>query len=123
MCKILLPIKPKYVDEIIKGNKTFEFRKNIPKRKVDKVVIYCSSPVMKIIGEFEVKQIHSGSPKEIWNLTVGKRGINKKEYNVYYNEKNKAYAYEIDNLYVYEQEKNLIDFNIKSAPQSFMYLD
>lgn len=44
MCKILLSIKPEYVEKIIKGEKLFEFRRTVPKRKVDVVVIYSTFP-------------------------------------------------------------------------------
>ena len=49
--KILLSIKPKFIEEIKKGNKNFEYRKTIFKNTdIDTVIIYASSPISKSIG-------------------------------------------------------------------------
>ena len=50
---VILSIKPEYVAEIKAGRKGFEFRKTIFKEKVEKVYIYASSPVSKVVGEFQ----------------------------------------------------------------------
>lgn len=55
MCSIILSIYPRFVDKIISGDKKFEFREVLPKRNVDKIIIYSTSPIMKIIAEVEVK--------------------------------------------------------------------
>ena len=51
---VLLSIRPKYVEEIIKGNKRYEFRKSIFKKNVEEVWIYATSPTKKIVGTFSV---------------------------------------------------------------------
>ena len=56
--KVLLSIKPEFAEKIFNGTKKYEFRKNIFKNKsVDKVVVYASSPVQCVIGEFEIETI------------------------------------------------------------------
>ncbi len=55
---VLLSIKPKYVNEIINGNKRYEFRKVIFRnRNVTTVYIYSSSPEKQIVGSFEIGDI------------------------------------------------------------------
>jgi len=55
--KVLLSIKPKYAEMILSGEKKYEFRRAIFKKPgISKVVIYASSPVSKVIGEFEITQ-------------------------------------------------------------------
>ena len=54
---VLLSIRPKYVEEIIKGNKRYEFRKSIFKKNVDEVWIYATSPTKKIVGTFVIGKI------------------------------------------------------------------
>ncbi|MFV0289067.1 MAG: ASCH domain-containing protein [Mycoplasmatales bacterium] len=123
MCRILLSIKPEYVEKIINGKKTFEFRRNIPRRKVDVVVIYSTYPEKKIIGEFTVKEIHKEKIDDLWQKTQGNQGISLSNYEKYYNGKEIGFAYEIDKLTIYELKKTLSDFKISYAPQSFIYLD
>lgn len=65
--KILLSIKPVFVEEIMRGEKVFEYRKAIYKnRDINKVVVYSSSPVCRVVGEFDVKNILCDSPEKLW---------------------------------------------------------
>lgn len=47
--KVLISIKPKFVEQIFAGTKTFELRKKLFKRTVDTIVIYSSSPKKKLL--------------------------------------------------------------------------
>ncbi len=49
---VIFSIKPKYVERILSGEKKYEFRKRIWKKQVDRVFIYASSPVKKIVASF-----------------------------------------------------------------------
>ena len=62
MCTILLPIKPEYAKKIVNKTKIYEYRKTKCKKNGGKIVIYCTSPVKKIIAEVEVKSIMSNTP-------------------------------------------------------------
>ena len=58
--KVLLSIKPQYADKILSGDKKFEFRRLLYKSpNVKKIIIYATSPVMRVIGEFDVATVHS----------------------------------------------------------------
>ena len=57
MCKILLSIKPEYVERIFNNTKKYEYRRILAKNNVDSIVIYCSYPVKKIVGKLKVKSI------------------------------------------------------------------
>ena len=46
---ILMSIKPEYANKIFSGIKRYEFRKRIPKQPYERVYVYSSSPVKKII--------------------------------------------------------------------------
>ncbi|MDK0862299.1 hypothetical protein P5F16_01125 [Clostridium perfringens] len=121
---VILSIKPKYVEEIINGNKIYEYRKLIFKREVNKIYIYSSYPEKRIIGFFKYNGYLEGSPKNIWNLTCGFSGISKYEYDKYYKDKEIAYALRIINFIKFDKvinPKELIsDFR---APQSYMYTE
>lgn len=52
MSKILLSIKPEYAHKILEGTKKYEFRKHLPKKKIEKIIIYSTAPDGSVIGEF-----------------------------------------------------------------------
>lgn len=66
MCQILLSINPEHVENILAGKKLYEFRKTKCKEKVDKIIIYSASPVMKVVGEAEVESIIVDDPESVW---------------------------------------------------------
>lgn len=124
MCKILMPIKPIYVDEILSGRKKFEYRKIKAKREnIDKMLIYSTSPVMKVVAEVDVEGILEETPEKLWEMTEKYSGITKDFYLKYYYKKDIAIAYKLGNVKVYETPLNLADIGINYVPQSFVYLD
>ena len=54
MSTILLSIKPEFSEKIFNETKKYEFRKRVARKKVEKIVVYATSPVKKIVGEVEV---------------------------------------------------------------------
>ena len=116
---VVLSIKPEYVTEIKAKRKRFEFRKAIFKRNVEKVYIYASSPVSKVVGEFQPVDVLTGTPEEIWEKTLDFAGIKKKFYDEYFSGKQTAFAIAIQNLKFYALPKEL-PFQ---APQNFRYID
>ncbi|MCE8424766.1 MAG: hypothetical protein J5U17_03185 [Candidatus Methanoperedens sp.] len=121
---VLLSVKPEYAEKIVEGTKKYEFRRSIFKKNdIDKVYIYSSSPVSKIIGSFEIENILKDSPEMIWNLCQKYAGISKKNFFSYFINSNMAYAIEIGDI---DRFKEPIDpyhiiENFK-PPQSFYYV-
>lgn len=72
MCAILLSINPNHVENILNGSKKYEFRKKACKRHVDKILIYSTTPIMKIVGEAEVEDVLVDEPETIWKKTKAK---------------------------------------------------
>ena len=124
MCKVLMSIKPKYAMQILNGTKTFEYRKNRFRRQnIDSIVIYATSPVMKVIGEVQLVGVLEDEPEIIWEMTYHNGGINKEAYDEYFEGKEKAVAYILGKVKKYDNEKRLSDFHINVPPQSYFYLD
>lgn len=121
--KVLLSIKPEFAFKIFDGEKKFEFRKVIFKNpNVKTVVVYASSPVQQVIGEFEIDGILSSSPNEIWELTKKYSGISEIYFHEYFENKLMAHAIKIKNTKKYKRPLSLKeDFNVL-PPQSYMYL-
>lgn len=122
MKRILISINPKYVNSIINKTKKYEYRRVLPKEDVSTLIIYSTSPIKRVIGEVEVLETLKLSKEELWNITKDKSGISKEFYDEYFKEKEIAYAYKLGKVTVYEEPKLLSEYNIKCAPQSFVYL-
>lgn len=122
MSKILLSINPEHIINIFNGTKTFEFRKVCCKRDVTHIVFYCTAPVMKVVGEAEVHEIIECSPDELWKKTSIGAGISKSFFDEYYCGRLSGVAYSLKNVVKFETHKNLSDYNVSAAPQSFAYV-
>ena len=123
MCTILLPIKPEYVDRIIDQSKLYEYRKKRCKQKVDKIVIYCTAPVKKIVAEVLVEDLISSSPNQLWNITKQHAGISKSKYMEYFENNDTAFAYKLGKVTKYEKAMTLEEIGINYYPQSYVYLN
>ena len=120
---IVLSIKPEFANKIFAGTKKYEFRRVIFKNpQVKKVVVYASSPIQKIIGEFEIEQIISYDLITLWNKTKRHSGISESYFFEYFGDKELGYAIKIKNTKLYRVPKCIReDFNL-IPPQSFLYL-
>lgn len=123
MCAILLSINPCHVENILNGTKKYEFRKKACKRHVDKVFIYSTMPIMKVVGEAEVEDILIDNPEVIWKKTKKKSGIDKAFFDIYYENRDQAVAYKLKNVIKYGTPKDLKEYGIACAPQSFQYIE
>ena len=94
--KVLLSIKPEYAQKIFDGTKKYEFRRSVFKKKnVKTVVVYASSHVQQVIGEFEIETILNHNIQELWNLTKDYSGVTKNLFFDYFINKEKGYAIKI----------------------------
>jgi predicted transcriptional regulator len=121
--KVLLSIKPEFAHKIFEGTKKYEFRKSIFKREdIKTVVVYASSPVQQVIGEFEIENILCKEVELLWQITQQFAGISKDFYDDYFANKEMAFAIQIGKIHKFQHPKRLSDYDIDCAPQSFTYL-
>lgn len=120
--KVVLSIKPEFAFKIFDGTKKFEFRKSIFKNdRVKKIIVYASSPVQQVIGEFEIENIHKHDLETLWEMTQEHSGISEDFYYQYFADKEMGFAIEVKNVKKYRKPKSLKeDFNLL-PPQSFAY--
>lgn len=122
--KVLLSIKPNFVEEIVNGTKRYEYRKRIFKKNVDKIVIYASKPVGKIIGEFTIGEIIKEEPELLWSETKEYSGISKDFFNQYFEGRTEGFAIQIKAFHKYTIPIDPYKNNEKfSPPQSYKYID
>ena len=119
---MLLSINPEHVENIMNGNKLFEFRKVRCREDVNKIIFYSTSPVMKVVGEAQVLEIIVDNPESVWEITSEHSGITKKFYDQYFESKGKAVAYRLGKVKRYRKPLKLSDFGVSFAPQSFVYV-
>lgn len=120
--KILMSIKTEYANKIFDRIKLYELRKKPLKENVDTIIVYSSGKVKKVVGEFKIEKIIKDSPDKIWNLGEEDLGIDKKSFYEYFKHSKYAYAIKIKDVIKYDIPKDLRDFGINKAPQSFCYI-
>jgi len=121
--RVLLSIKPVHALNILGGHKTFEFRRRLFSRDVTTVVIYCTLPIGKIVGEFDIDGILESTPASLWRKTSKGSGISKDYFDDYFRGRDRAFAIQIGEVRIYsaqiEPDDLLRDF---TPPQSYMYV-
>ena len=122
MCKLLMSINPEHVDNILAGTKKFEFRKSKCKEKIDSIIIYSTSPIMRVVAEVEVKDVIEDTPQAVWSKTKTAAGIDKIFFDRYYNGRNIAVAYVLGKVKKFSAPKQLAEYGVKTAPQSYIYV-
>jgi len=121
---VLLSVKPKYAELIMKGSKKYEFRKVVFNNKyIEYVYIYSSSPVKKIVGIFRIGTIIEDRPLSLWNQLKGYSGMDEDEFFDYFENRKIGFAIEIKDFKRFEDPldpKDLIPRFV--PPQSFCYI-
>ena len=123
--KILMSIKPQFVEKIRRGEKKFEFRRILPKRQdIDRIVVYASKPVGKVVGEIAVAGYLTLTVDEMWEATKDISGLTREEFFNYFHGKQNAHAIAIESYRDYEQPIPLdVLLSGKTPPQSYCYLN
>ena len=122
MKALLLSIKPEYVEKILQGEKKFEYRKRLAKEDVSYIYVYSTAPSMKVVASVHIEGHLSDSPTALWEKTKAAAGISRAKFRDYFRGCKTAYAYKLGKVEVFESPKNLSDFGVAVAPQSFVYI-
>lgn len=121
---VLLSIKPCFAEAILEGRKCFEFRRALfRQRDIDRVLIYASSPVCRVIGEFSIASILEMPPRELWAATHSGSGIEREYFFEYFKGRRRAFALKVQSAVRYETPLRLIEhLGMNRPPQSFCYV-
>ncbi len=119
---IVISIKPMHVKNILNGTKKFEYRKKAAKKDIGKIIIYETTPVKKIVAEVEIADVLMMAPEDLWKETQAESGITKDYFASYFKNRKVAYAYRLGKIKIFDEPKELIDFGLRVAPQSFAYV-
>ena len=122
---VILSIRPNFCKMIFSGQKKYEYRKRVFTRSdVDKVYIYATKPICRIVGCFRVEEVIENKKSYMWEKTHKDGGISKEYFDAYFKNSDTAYAIKIGQVVKLDNPidpKEVIkDFH---APQNFMYVD
>jgi len=92
----LISIRPEFVEAIVSGEKTVEFRRrNLKLEPNSRLWIYCTSPTAAVTALAIVTKVHSGHVSEIWRTYGSKGYVSRLEFDEYFDGVEKAFAIEI----------------------------
>ena len=119
----LMSIRPQFANAILAGTKTVEFRKRRLAEDVSRVVIYTTSPIQAVVGEFTVANQVVASPQVLWRRYWRVAGIDRASFFKYFDGTIDAVGILIDDVIEYGRPQSLGEFEPGvRPPQSFMYL-
>jgi predicted transcriptional regulator len=119
-----MAIHPNYAEAILTGRKLVEFRKRALAADISSVLIYATSPVQRVIGEFVIERILAASPEEVWQRFGDVGCIDRADFDDYYASSKVAVAIEIKSFRQFDKPLPLSSLSPQpSIPQSFVYLD
>ena len=89
----IISIHPRHAHAILDGTKTIELRRRIPSlSNGTRLWIYATRPLGAVIGTATVEKIVRGEPKEIWVEFGHQTGIERDEYESYFDGAQEAIA-------------------------------
>ncbi|WP_404372538.1 ASCH domain-containing protein [Corallococcus coralloides] len=124
---LLLSIRPNYVHQILKGEKTVELRRKRPGvQPSDPVLIYASAPTYALVGVFIVESIIEDSPTKLWGRIGKKSGISAATYRHYFEGAASGVALSILSVWEAPNSISLKELRVLwpgfSPPQSYRYI-
>lgn len=78
---------------------------------------------MKVVAKVEIRETVCAAPSTLWEQTKSNAGISRKKYREYFHGCKTAYAYKLGKVEIFDPPRDLSDYNITLAPQSFTYVD
>lgn len=122
--KVLLSIKPEFASEIFNGSKKYEYRRRIFKRDdIRTVLVYATSPVSQVVGEFDIDEILHDNVDSLWDETKEYAGISEAYFFTYFEQRETGYAIKIKSCNRYERPQSLASTYGMLPPQSFAYVE
>jgi predicted transcriptional regulator len=120
----LLSIKPVYAEAILDGRKTYELRRRLFARDdVERIVVYASSPVQRVVGEFMVDEILALEPRQLWSVTSKGAAVQREFFDAYFKGRQLGFAVKVGTARRYGRPRTLKEYcGLARPPQSFCYL-
>ncbi|MCV3734313.1 F0F1 ATP synthase subunit alpha [Ureaplasma miroungigenitalium] len=120
---IMVSVSPEEAEALFENEKPVLFFKVTPVQPVERVIVYATAPVKKVVGEFDLEEIKILNPRTAWR-TYGANSVIKtaKEFNAYFANNSEAHVIIASAIYKYSNPKTLDKYDIKKGPSGFTYL-
>ena len=93
---VILSIRPNFCKMIFSDQKKYEYRKRVFTRSdLDKVYIYASKHISKIVGYFTIAAMIEDSANVMWETTHEGSGISKEFFDAYFKNCDMAHTIKI----------------------------
>ena len=125
---LLLSLRPQFASLVFCGEKKTELRRRFG-RDVSggHALVYVTSPVRQLRGGFRVESVVSGTLDEVWDKVSASAGINRAQFDAYYDGSSVAYALKIVDVWEYVEPVDLSELRSRFGrfvvPQSWRYVN
>jgi len=120
----LMAIHPGYANAILDGIKKVEFRKRPLADDVTRVLIYSTSPVQQVVGEFGIERTVVDHPNTLWDDFGDIGSIDQDSFDRYFASRETGVAFVISWTKKYASPQRLNELaSSPSIPQSFSYVE
>jgi predicted transcriptional regulator len=127
--RLLLSIKPKYIDAIFSGKKTIELRRRFNEKWIgENIAIYASKPKQSIVGQAKIKNIEYAETNLVWEKYQSEIGGTRSDFDSYVGKIKKIYVIFLDEIKPYENGIPITQLNFLLnkdliPPQSYYLLE
>ena len=119
---VVLSIRPSHLDMFFDNKEYIFYRNHKFYRKFEKIYIYGTKPIYKLVGEIRVGRVSYDNKDRLWEITKEKSIIAKEDFDEFFANKNKAYAIKVINTIKYDKLKDLSEIDPKiKPPRRFCY--
>lgn len=142
MRKMLMPIRPDWVEKILSGEKTVELRKRLPDleklnwKEPFQVIVYCSQRrklwtaehgniAGKVVAEFtcdKIKRVYDKDRRKINREAIEEACVSIQQLEEYA-QGAAVFGYHISNVQVYERPREISEYGIRRVPQTWVYVE
>ena len=96
---VLFSIQPEFAEKIMRGTKTIEVRRRFSRVWLgQRAVVYASAPIQALMGQADIKAIHTGKPERIWAQFKSQIGCEEAYYQQYVAGCSEIFAIELTNV-------------------------
>lgn len=124
---ILLSVRPRYANKILRGEKTVELRRVRPKvAPGDVIVMYVSSPQREVQALLTVQRVFETDTETLWDEVGREAGVTESEYRKYFEGSTTGVGIELCVAKALREPVTLDDLRLMSPgfrpPQSYRYV-